>query len=95
MAAVKVDVTVPLAAGVTDAGDRVQVMAGVAGTTEQANDTAELNPLSEVTVTVEVAVLPAVTMLEAGVVLKEKSLIFNTNAAVRVTVPEEPDTVTV
>jgi hypothetical protein len=70
-------------------------MVGVAGTTEQANDTAELNPLSEVTVTVEVAVPPAVTMPETGATLKEKSLIFNTNVEVRVTVPEEPDTVTV
>ena len=95
VAAVRVTVPVPFAAGVTDAGDKVQVIVGVAGTTEQANATDELKSLNDDTVTVEVAVPPAVTTPEAGVALNEKSLMFNTNVVVRLAVPEDPETVTV
>ena len=95
VAAVRVTVAVPFATGVTDAGARVQVMVDDAGATEQVNATDELKLFREVTVTVEVAVPPAVTMPDAGVIDKEKSLMFMTNVEVRVADPDVPETVTV
>jgi hypothetical protein len=73
VAAVKDDVTVPFAMGVTEAGERAQVTVALIGATEQERPTAELNPLSEVTVILEVPPFPAITVAVAGDELKPKS----------------------
>lgn len=84
VATVKVDVTVPLAAGVTDTGAKEQVTAGLTGFTEQLNTTAELNPLKEVTVIVEVVEFPAEVAAEAGEADKLKSFTVSATVVVRV-----------
>ena len=70
---VKVDVAVPLAAGVTDRGANEQVTVAFTGAIAQVNDTAELNPLSDVTVTVELPEFPAITVAVVGELLALKS----------------------
>jgi len=77
VATVKVEVIVPLAAGVTDAGEREQVTVALAGEIEQANTTAKLKLLSDVTVIVEVVELPAAVVAETGEALKLKSFTVN------------------
>jgi hypothetical protein len=71
---VKVELAVPFAAGVTDAGVSVQVTVALAGVTAQERPTAELNPLKEVTVIFEVPLFPAITVAETGEALKLKSM---------------------
>ena len=51
--------TVPFAAGVTDAGDKLQVMVTFEGAIVQVSPTDKLKPLREVTVILEVVELPA------------------------------------
>jgi hypothetical protein len=70
---VRVDVIVPLAAGVTDAGARLQVTVALTGEMPQVNPTAELKLLSDVTVIVEVVLFPATVVAEAGDALMLKS----------------------
>ena len=67
---VKVDVTVPLAAGVTDAGAKEQVTVAFTGAIVQASPTAELKLFNEVTVMVEVVLFPAAVFAAAGVAVK-------------------------
>ena len=56
------DVTMPLAAGVTEVGLSEHVGASdTVGCTEQVSDTEPLKPFKELTVTVEVALCPGVT----------------------------------
>lgn len=74
---VKVDVTVPLAAGVTEGGAKLQVTVAVTGAVEQVKLTAKLNPFEEVTLTVDVAEFPALTVAAAGAVDTLKSLTVN------------------
>src|SRR6202040_1083263 len=64
VATVAVD-AVPLADGVTDAGERVHVE--FSGAPEQAKATGETNPFRPVTVTAKVVVPPAATLAEVGV----------------------------
>jgi hypothetical protein len=92
---VNVEVTVPLAAGVTDAGEREQVTVELKGVIAQVNPTAELKPLSDVTVIVDVVEFPAAVVTETGEALKLKSFTVNAKVAVRVCPPETPLTVTV
>jgi uncharacterized membrane protein YraQ (UPF0718 family) len=92
---VKVDVAVPFAAGVTDAGAKPQVTVAFTGAMPQVNPTAELNPFNEVTVTVDVPGFPAITVAVAGDALTLKSFTVNVYAAACVIVPEVPVTVTV
>jgi hypothetical protein len=74
---VKVDVIVPLAAGVTEAGAKPQVTVAFAGVVVQVNPTIELNPLKEVTVIVDVVLFPAGVVAETGEALKLKSFTVN------------------
>jgi hypothetical protein len=92
---VNVEATVPLAAGVTDAGEREQVTVELKGVIAQVNPTAELNPLNEVTVIVDAVVFPAAVVTVAGEALKLKSPTVNAKVAVRVCPPDAPLTVTV
>jgi len=64
VATVAVD-AVPLADGVTDAGERVHVE--FSGAPEQVKATGETNPFRPVTVTAKVVVPPAATLAEVGV----------------------------
>jgi hypothetical protein len=80
---VNIDVTVPLAAGVTDAGVSAQVTVAFTGAIAQLNPTAELNPLIEVTVAVDVVEFPAAVFAETGLMLKLKSFTVNANTVVR------------
>jgi hypothetical protein len=81
---VNVEVAVPLAAGVTDAGEREQVTVELKGVIAQVNPTAELKLLNEVTVIVEVVLFPAAVVAETGDTLKLKSFTVNAKVAVRV-----------
>jgi hypothetical protein len=76
-------VIVPFAAGVTDAGESVQVTAVVAGDTEQVSPTAELKPLTEVTLIVEVVEFPADVVAEAGDAESVKSFTVKAKDVVR------------
>ena len=69
MVTVRVEVTLPFAAGVTDAGAKEQVIVAVAGAIPQVKLTAALKPLTDVMVMVDVVVFPAVVVAEAGVAL--------------------------
>ena len=59
---------VPLADGVTDAGERVHVE--FSGPPEQVKATGETNPFRPVTVTAKVVVPPAATVAEVGVTVR-------------------------
>jgi len=73
VATVNVEVIVPLAAGVTDAGDREQVTVAFTGAITQVKATAELKLLTEVTVIVEVVEFPIVVVAATGVAVMLKS----------------------
>jgi hypothetical protein len=73
VATVKVEVIVPFAAGVTDAGEREQVTAAFDGDIAQVKATAELKLLTDVTVIVEVVVFPTLIVAAAGVAVMLKS----------------------
>lgn len=92
---VKVEFTVPFAAGVTDVGTKPQATVALTGVIAQVNATPELKLLIEVTIIVEVVLLPAVVLAEAGTALKLKSFTETANVVVRLCVPEVPVTVTV
>ena len=80
---VNIDVTVPLATGVTEIGAMPQVTVGVTGETAQVNPTKELNPFKEATVIVEVVEFPAVVVAKAGDALRLKSLTVKVKFTVR------------
>ena len=63
---VKVEATLPLAAGVTEAGAKLQVTVGVAGEMPQVKATAALKLFKDVTVIVEVVVFPTVVVTDTG-----------------------------
>ena len=66
---VKVEFTLPLAAGVTDAGAKEQVTVAVAGAIPQVKATAALKLFTDVTVIVDVVVFPTVVVADAGAAL--------------------------
>ena len=66
---VKVEFTLPLAAGVTEAGAKEQVIVAVAGAIPQVKATAALKLLIDVTVIVDVVLFPAVVVVDTGVEL--------------------------
>jgi hypothetical protein len=74
VATVKSEVTVPFAAGVTEAGAKPQVTVAFTGVMAQFNDTEELNPPKDVTVMVDVVELPAGVVAEMGDADRPKSL---------------------
>jgi hypothetical protein len=74
---VKVEVIVPFAAGVTDAGDKLQVTVEFTGAMPQVNATAKLKLFKDATVIVEVVELPAAVVAETGEALKLKSFTVN------------------
>ena len=78
MFTVKTDVTVPFAAGVTDAGTRPQVTVALTGAIVQVRATAELKLFNDVTVMVEVVLFPATVVAETGIELKLKSGVATT-----------------
>ena len=80
---VKVEAAVPLAAGVTDIGAKLQDTVALTGAIAQDNATAELKPLSDVTVMFEVVLFPAGVVADAGDTLKLKSLTVTVKVAVR------------
>lgn len=92
---VRVEFTVPLAAGVTDAGARLHVTVAFTGAIVQERATAELKLFKEVTVMVVVVLLPTDVVPEAGAALKLKLLTDTAKNADRVCPPETPLTVTV
>lgn len=65
----------PFAAGVTETGDREQVMVTLTGEILQVNATAALKLFSEFTVTVDVVEFPAAVVAAAGLMLKLKLFI--------------------
>lgn len=73
VATVNVEVTLPLAAGVTDPGAKEQVTVAFTGAIVQDNATARLKPFNDVTVTVEVAEFPEMSVPDTGAVLTPKS----------------------
>jgi hypothetical protein len=81
---VKVDVIVPFAAGVTDAGAKLQVTVAFTGAIAQLNPTAELKLFNDVTVIVEVVEFPAAVVADTGVALKLKSFTATAKVVVRV-----------
>jgi hypothetical protein len=94
----RMDVTVPLAAGVTDRGDKLQDIVALIGEIAQVNPTAELKLFTEVTVMVELVEFPAVVVAAEGVALKAKSGAATTiivKAALRVWPVPVPVTVAV
>jgi hypothetical protein len=74
---VNVEVIVPLATGVTEAGESEQVTVALVGDMEQDKATAELKLLIDVTVIVEVVELPAAVVADTGDADKLKSLTVN------------------
>jgi hypothetical protein len=70
---VKVDPTVPLATGVTDAGANEQVTVAFTGAIAQLNATARLNPFNDVIVIVVEPVSPAITVAVVGEAVRLKS----------------------
>ena len=70
---VKIEVIVPFAAGVTDAGAREQVTVAFTGVIEQVKATAALKLFTEVTVIVELVEFPIVVVTDAGEALIVKS----------------------
>ena len=69
----KTEVIVPFAAGVTDAGDKLQDIVALVGEIAQVKPTAALKLLTEVTVMVELVEFPTVVVAEAGVAVMLKS----------------------
>jgi hypothetical protein len=70
---IKVDVAVPLAAGVIDTGNRLQPT--VASLVAQTNPTVETKPFNEVTLTVDEVEFPIEVVTAAGDTSIAKSLI--------------------
>jgi hypothetical protein len=70
---VRPEVMVPFAAGVTDAGVKVQVTVAFTGAMAQVNTTAELKLFNDVTVIVELVEFPTVVVADMGAALKLKS----------------------
>ena len=70
---VRTEVIVPLAAGVTEAGEREPVIVALLGETAKVSATARLNPFRVVTVIVEVPLFPIVAVVEVGEALRLKS----------------------
>jgi hypothetical protein len=66
-------VIVPFAAGVTEAGEKLQFTVALTGVIAQVKPTAELKLLTDVTVIVEAVEFPAVVVAEAGDALIVKS----------------------
>jgi hypothetical protein len=62
----RIELTLPFATGVTDAGVREQLIVTEIGVIAQVNATAELKLFNEVTVIAEVVVFPTVVVTEAG-----------------------------
>ena len=77
MLTVKVDPAVPLAIGVTDAGEREQVTVALTGKIAQVSATAVLNPFKDVTVIVALVEFPIVVVTEAGEAERLKSFKVN------------------
>lgn len=71
---VKVEVADPLAAGVTDAGDKLQVTVAFTGEIAQLKATVELKLFKDVTVIVAVVLFPAAVTAETGNAVMLKSL---------------------
>lgn len=71
MFTVNVEFAVPLATGVTEAGDKLQVTVGVAGEMPHDKLTAALKLFNEVRVIVPVVIFPAVVVTEFGRMDKE------------------------
>jgi hypothetical protein len=69
-----VEVTLPPAGGVTGVFAIPQVTVGVEGETEQASETAELNPFREFTLIVALVLDPAEVVAAGGVIERLKSL---------------------
>ena len=69
----RVELIVPLAAGVTEAGVKLQDIVALVGEIVQVNPTAALKLLTEVTVMVEPVVFPIVVVADAGVAVMLKS----------------------
>jgi hypothetical protein len=80
---VKVDVAVPLAAGVTEIKLNPQVTVEFTGAIAQVNATAELKLFNEVTVIVDVVEFPATVVADTGAAVTLKSFTANVYAAVR------------
>ena len=74
---VKVDVTVPLAAGVTEIKLNPQATVAFTGAIAQVNPTARLNPFNDVTVIVDAPEFPAITVAVVGEAVTLKSLTVN------------------
>ena len=70
---VKVEATLPLAAGVTEVKLNPHVTVEFTGAITQVNPTAELKLFNEVTVMLEVVLFPAIVVAETGDALKLKS----------------------
>ena len=92
---VKIEIIVPLAGGVTDAGAKEQVTVAFTGAIAQVNPTAELKLLKEVTVIVEVPPFPAIVVAEVGEEPRLKSFTVNAKVVVWITDPDVPVTVAV
>jgi hypothetical protein len=84
-----------LAAGVTDAGAKLQVTVAFTGAIAQVNATAELKLFNDVTVIVVVVLFPAAVVAETGNALKAKSFTETVKVVVRFCPAEDPVTVTV
>jgi hypothetical protein len=69
----RLEVIVPFAAGVTDAGVKVQVTAALTGEIAHVNPTAALKLFTDVTVIVEVVEFPTVVVAAAGAAVRLKS----------------------
>jgi hypothetical protein len=69
----RLEVIVPFAAGVTEAGDKLHDMVALVGEIVQVNPTAALKLFTDVTVIVELVVFPTVVVAEAGVAVMLKS----------------------
>jgi hypothetical protein len=82
---VKIAVTAPLAAGVTETGTRPQVTVAFTGAIAQVNPTAELKLFTDVTVMVDVVekAVPTGVDEEAGEFPIVKSATVRTNVVVR------------
>jgi hypothetical protein len=74
---VRIEVIVPFAAGVTEAGERVPVTVAFTGETAKVSATARLNPFSDVTVIVDMPLFPTIAVAEAGDADKLKSFKVN------------------
>ena len=70
---VRVEAAVPLAAGVTDIGAKLQDTVALTGAIAQLNPTAALKLFTDVTVIVELVLFPALVVAETGAELKLKS----------------------